>query len=56
MKAVIMAMSLLTNAIGNLITLGLTAAFKGVFETQVRVKNKLQASSNTDQSLDVALL
>ena len=39
MKAVIMAISLLTNAIGNAITLLLTLALEGVFGYDEQVRN-----------------
>ena len=39
MKAVIMAISLMTNAIGNAITLLLTLAFEHVFDVDELVRN-----------------
>ena len=41
MKAVIMAISLMTNAIGNVITLLLTLAFEKIFDTDELVRNKI---------------
>ena len=37
-----MAISLMTNAVGNLITLGLTEAFKNVFDADELVRNAIQ--------------
>ena len=49
MKAVIMAISLMTNAIGNIITLLITEAFKDVFGPNELVRCNIFPSHTDDQ-------
>ena len=49
MKAVIMAISLMTNAIGNIITLLITEAFKDIFGPNELVSWKFFKSHTYDQ-------
>ena len=52
MKAVIMAISLMTNAIGNIITLLITEAFKDVFGPNELVRCNIFPSHTDDQYME----